>query len=87
MKKNTLLAMGLAASCALPFQSAQALDIAGLLGFAGGIFNQASFPESDAYTTDDDIIIDAFDGVELAANIFCAHRFSGGRSCPCGNFY
>jgi len=82
MKKNTLLAMGLAASCALPFQSAQALDIAGLLGFAGGIFNQASFPESDAYTTDDDIIIDAFDGVELAANIFVPTDLAAGDLAP-----
>ncbi len=80
--KKTILAAGVAATCALPVQSAQALDIAGLLNFAGGIFNQASFPESSAYTTDDDLIIQAFDGVEIAANIFVPTTLGDGELAP-----
>lgn len=80
--KKTLLTLGVAASCALPVQSTQALDVVGLLEFAGGIFNQASFPTSEAYTTDDDIVVQAFDGVEIAANIFVPTGMQDGDLAP-----
>ena len=39
--------------------------------------NQGIFPTSNNYTTDDDIIISATDGVEIAANIFVPNNLSG----------
>ncbi|WP_156502545.1 MULTISPECIES: hypothetical protein [unclassified Oleiphilus] len=35
-----------------------------ILDFAGGLLGAPNFPDSENYTTDDDIIITAFDGVE-----------------------
>jgi predicted acyl esterase len=68
--KTTLLTLSLSISSVLPMHSAQALDVSSLLKFAGGIFNAGSFPSSDAYITDDEVIVEAYDGVKLAANVF-----------------
>ncbi len=59
-------------SCISPVQTALAdgPDALGVLRLAAGILNEGIFPVSDAYTTNDDIIIQATDGVELAANVF-----------------
>src|SRR5690606_9256025 len=40
------------------------------LSLVGGILNQPLFPKSDAYTTNDDVVIYGSDGVNLEANIF-----------------
>lgn len=45
--------------------------------FAAGFLNHGVFPSSDLYTTDDDIVIDAPDGVELSANIFVPTNIDG----------
>lgn len=59
-------------ACALAFSSlpVKADGFLPILSFAAGLLNKGVFPKSDAYTTDDDIIITAHDGVKLAANIF-----------------
>jgi len=49
---------------------AQNHELLPLLRFAAGFLNEGVFPESSLYTTDDDIVITANDGVELQANIF-----------------
>lgn len=41
-----------------------------IVSLLAGVLNIGVFPESDLYTTDDDIIIVADDGVTLAANVF-----------------
>ncbi|WP_430461054.1 CocE/NonD family hydrolase [Thalassolituus sp. LLYu03] len=68
MKKAII---GLCALGALSAPQAQA-DSALLpaLTLVGGLLNVGVFPESDLYTTNDDIIITADDGTELAANVF-----------------
>ncbi|PAU80408.1 acyl esterase [Halovibrio salipaludis] len=40
------------------------------LSLVAGVLNEPLFPESPAYTTNDDIVIHAADGVNLEANIF-----------------
>ncbi|MDX1452448.1 MAG: CocE/NonD family hydrolase [Oleiphilaceae bacterium] len=72
-----LVAAGiLAGSVSLP---AQAADDGYLpaLSFVAGLLNQGVFPTSDLYTTDDDLIIEASDGVQLAANIFVPNDLDG----------
>lgn len=68
MKKAII---GLCAVSALSAPLAQA-DSALLpaLTLVGGLLNVGVFPQSDLYTTNDDITITADDGVELAANVF-----------------
>ncbi|WP_156494805.1 alpha/beta fold hydrolase, partial [Oleiphilus sp. HI0128] len=46
------------------------------LSFVAGLLNQGIFPTSDAYTTNDDIIVEANDGVDLAANVFVPNDLS-----------
>lgn len=48
-----------------------------LFQFAAGLLNNGQFPESDRYTTDDDIVILTNDGVELTANIFVPTQLTG----------
>lgn len=48
-----------------------------ILNFVSGIFNQGVFPESDGFTTDDDIVISASDGISLSANIFVPTKLDG----------
>lgn len=48
-----------------------------LFQFAAGLLNNGQFPESDRYTTDDDIVILTNDGTELTANIFVPTPLSG----------
>jgi len=48
-----------------------------IISFAAGLLNQGVFPQSDAYTTDDDIVISAHDGVKLSANIFVPTGLDG----------
>ncbi len=47
------------------------------LSLVAGVLNQPLFPESPAYTTNDDIVIHAADGVNLEANIFVPTEGSG----------
>ena len=49
------------------------------VSFIAGLLNVGVFPESDAYTTDDDIVIVADDGVELAANVFVPTGVAGAK--------
>lgn len=48
-----------------------------VLNFAAGIFNQGVFPESEEYTTNDDITVIGSDGVNLSANIFVPNDLNG----------
>ncbi|WP_138542703.1 hypothetical protein, partial [Pseudoalteromonas sp. S3776] len=51
---------------ALSFVPIQSLaSIQPLFQFAAGLLNKGQFPESDRYTTDDDIVVLTNDGVEL----------------------
>ncbi|WP_079253848.1 alpha/beta fold hydrolase [Endozoicomonas arenosclerae] len=52
-------------------------NIKPLFQFAAGLLNKGQFPESDRYTTDDDIVILTNDGVELTANIFVPTNLNG----------
>ena len=56
---------------------AQESGLLPIIRFAAGFANQGLFPPSDAYTTDDDIVIEATDGVELTANIFVPTNLEG----------
>ncbi|MGI9278545.1 MAG: alpha/beta fold hydrolase [Endozoicomonas sp.] len=63
---------------ALSFVPIQSLaSIQPLFQFAAGLLNKGQFPESDRYTTDDDIVILTNDGVELTANIFVPTHLTG----------
>ncbi|KZX77090.1 hypothetical protein A3715_21475 [Oleiphilus sp. HI0009] len=64
--KKTLTALGMCAAVALSPQMASATGSGSvpILDFAGGLLGAPNFPDSENYTTDDDIIITAFDGVE-----------------------
>ena len=61
----------------LPIHASQAEGLLPIISFAAGLLNQGIFPTSNNYTTDDDIIISATDGVEIAANIFVPNNLSG----------
>lgn len=74
-----LIIRGLCLIIVLSAQPAVA-DEGGLLPvirFAAGFLNQGIFPKSDLYTTDDDIVIERDDGVELVANIFVPNHIDG----------
>ncbi len=74
--KHLALAAGMAASLAMP--AAQADDgYLPALSFVAGLLNQGVFPSSDAYTTDDDILIQTSEGLNLAANIFVPTELDG----------
>lgn len=76
--KKTLLTIGVCALSALSPQTSLAGDgLVPILEFAGGLLNIPSFPSSSAFTTDDDITIEAFDGVNLEANIFVPTNLQG----------
>jgi len=76
--KKTLLAFGFCAMTAVTTQSAVAGDgLLPIISFAAGLLNEGVFPESDLYTTDDDINITAADGVNLTANIFVPTNLTG----------
>ena len=61
----------------LPIHASQAEGLLPIISFAAGLLNQGIFPTSDNYFTDDDIIISATDGVDIAANIFVPNNLSG----------
>lgn len=75
--KKTIAALGISALtlCAAP--NAVADSYIPILSFAAGLLNQGVFPQSSAYTTDDDITILADDGVNLEANIFVPTSLQG----------
>lgn len=80
--KKQLLALSLCAtttvgSTLMAPSTAHADGALPILGFAAGLLNQGVFPQSDAYTTDDDITIYAEDGVNLEANIFVPNDIQG----------
>ncbi len=70
MYKKLLTTLGLSLSLALPIHSSHADTFLPIISFAAGLLNVGIMPTSDDYTTDDDINITAFDGVNLTANIF-----------------
>lgn len=47
------------------------------LSLVAGVLNEPLFPESPAYTTNDDIVVHAADGVNLEANIFVPTEGNG----------
>ena len=71
-----LLALGLSLSA-----QARAADtdspVFPALSLIAGVLNQPLFPQSPAYTTNDDVVIHAADGVNLEANIFVPTEGSG----------
>jgi len=71
-----LLALGMSALLMLPISTTQADGLLPIISFAAGLLNEGVFPQSDAYTTDDDIEIIAEDGVKLSANIFVPNDLS-----------
>jgi predicted acyl esterase len=77
MFKKILLLLSMSAlmmSSPLAYSEGRLIPI---LNFVSGIFNQGVFPESDAFTTDDDIVITASDGISLSANIFVPTELNG----------
>jgi predicted acyl esterase len=60
----------------MPIHASQADGLLPIISFAAGLLNQGVFPTSDNFTTDDDIIITATDGVEIAANIFVPNNLT-----------
>ncbi|QQD20400.1 prolyl oligopeptidase family serine peptidase [Oceanospirillaceae bacterium ASx5O] len=73
--KKTLLSLCAAGALCLPTAQAQADSaLAPALTLVAGILNVGVFPKSDRYTTDDDIVVVANDGTELAANIFVPNQ-------------
>jgi len=77
MKKIVML--GVCLMLLLSGQSAIASEngLLPVIRFAAGFLNQGVFPKSDLYTTDDDIVIEAQDGVSLVANIFVPNDIDG----------
>lgn len=67
--KKILLAIGITLSLVSVKPHANTL-FENIVSLLAGVLNIGVFPESDLYTTDDDIIIVADDGVTLAANVF-----------------
>jgi len=75
--RKAIIALGMSAAVSLTPQTATADGLIPILEFAGGLLNLPSFPESENFTTDDDLIITAHDGVELTANIFVPNNIQG----------
>ncbi|WP_286718033.1 alpha/beta fold hydrolase [Thalassolituus sp. UBA2009] len=75
MKRAILLLLAAALLPITPAHAESALTPA--LTLVAGLLNKGVFPQSDAYTSDDDIVISADDGVELAANIFVPTQVPG----------
>ena len=76
MLKKQLFMLTLCLSLVLPFQTARA-DLLPIIRFAAGLLNQGVFPKSDAYTTDDDVVIETSDGELLTANVFVPNGLVG----------
>jgi putative CocE/NonD family hydrolase len=77
MHKKLFTTLVLSLWLALPIQSSHADTFLPVISFAAGLLNIGVFPTSDDYTTDDDINITAFDGVNLTANIFVPTNLEG----------
>ena len=76
--KIKIIALGLSALSTFSVQPAIADDgFLPALSFAAGLLDKGVFPQSDLYTTDDDISIIADDGVNLDANIFIPTNLEG----------
>ncbi len=77
--KKMFVALSMCAAVSLTPQDAYATGSGSIpiLDFAGGLLNLPNFPTSENYTTNDDIVITAFDGVELTANIFVPNDIQG----------
>lgn len=67
--KSLLLAFGLVFAVQAQAASTDS-PVFPALSLVAGVLNQPLFPESPAYTTNDDIVIYSGDGVNLEANIF-----------------
>lgn len=68
MKKILIACAMVGSLISAPALSSSALTPA--ITLVAGILNQGIFPTSDAFTTNDDIVIPTGDGIELHANIF-----------------
>ncbi len=77
MFKKKIAALGLSLLLALPMHSSYADTFLPIISFAAGLLNQGVFPTSGDYTTDDELNITAFDGVNLTANIFVPTNLQG----------
>ncbi len=77
MYKKLLTTLGLSLWLALPIHTSHADTFLPIISFAAGLLNVGIMPTSDDYTTDDDINITAFDGVNLTANIFVPNNLDG----------
>ena len=77
--KNKIIMAGMCLTLMLSTQQALAEEngLLPIIRFAAGFLNQGIFPQSDLYSTDDDIVIEAADGVELKANIFVPNEIDG----------
>ena len=76
---RAIIASVVLSTCTLtmPLHASAEDGLVSLLRFAAGFLNEGVFPVSDAYTTDDDVVIVAHDGVELAANVFVPTALHG----------
>lgn len=77
MKLKRLLGLVLVSASIAGSPVATAEGFVPILSFAAGLLNQGVFPQSDLYTTDDEITIFADDGVNLEANIFVPTNLEG----------
>lgn len=77
MKLKRLLGLVLVSASIAGSPVATADGFVPILSFAAGLLNQGVFPQSDLYTTDDEITIFAEDGVNLEANIFVPTNLEG----------
>lgn len=77
MKLKRLLGLVLVSASIAGSPVATAEGFVPILSFAAGLLNQGVFPQSDLYTTDDEITIFAEDGVNLEANIFVPTNLEG----------
>lgn len=69
--------MSLCLSFLIPIQASHADSLLPIISFLAGLLNQGVFPQSDAYTSNDDIQITADYGITLAVNIFVPNGLQG----------
>jgi predicted acyl esterase len=75
--KNWLASGVMVSAIALPAISQADDSFVPIISFAAGLLNQGNFPQSDLYTTDDNISIQAEDGINIDGNIFVPNNIQG----------
>lgn len=77
--RKILTTLGVCAAVSLSPQMASATGSGSIpiLDFAAGLLNVPNFPQSENYTTNDDIVINTYDGLNLTANIFVPNDIQG----------